>query len=157
MPFKREREEDEAPVVVRGGAGVEALTGGRNLTIDTLASEMEKMTKKIDHYVKELAEKNKQLEEKDQQAANMAAQIEEKSQQMAEMNTAQQMRGKYTFHLVLFLYPATPPHPIHHCESLFECWRVEVCAVTLGLPLSTLCSRASPFPATGAPLSSPTY
>lgn len=136
MPFKRDREEDEAPVVVRGGAGVEALTGGRNITIDTLAAEMEKMTKKIDAYVTEVAEKNKQIEvknqqieEKDKQVVKMAIQIEERNQKMAAMSTANQMHGKYTLHLILFLYPAAPLHPIHLCESLFVSWCVAVCVV----------------------------
>jgi hypothetical protein len=48
------------------------------------------------------------------------------------------MRGKYTSISLSFLYPATPLHSIHHCESLFECRRDSLRRGG-GRPLSTLC------------------
>ncbi len=60
MAPKRDREEDEQPIAARGGAGVEAPTGGHVLTIDTLMQTITALQEQI-------AKKDKQLEAKEQE------------------------------------------------------------------------------------------
>lgn len=154
MPSKRDREEDEA--LVRGGFGVETLTGGRSVTMETLMEEMSEMKTKIDGYVKTVAEQSKEIEEKNsrfiQQAVEIAQKnsrmekqnshikelnnrltqqegvVAEKEKLMAEIIRKHQILGKYTISSPSFILQRLCI-PIHFCESLSRCLCAGLCGV----------------------------
>lgn len=67
MAPKRDREEDEQPVAARGGAGVEAPTGGHLLTIDTLMQKIAQLQEQIVNKDKKIKMLDEEVMNKDQE------------------------------------------------------------------------------------------
>jgi hypothetical protein len=150
MPVKRDREEDEA--AAREGFGVESLTGGRNVTIETMMTDMDEMKNKIDEYVTKMAEQTKQMEEHTKQIeeqnhrfTKQAVEMAEKDRLIAQITQGHQLRGKHTTPIKSCFILFHPAPPVVYWLGGMSC--LDVCATILHdvwscisrPPLSTLC------------------